>query len=349
MLSRGWRVTAAAGGRDEQVTAGLREMGVTYIPLDFNRSAIDAVSDARVVRKLAALLRAEAPDVFLGYTLKPALYGTLAARIAGVPRRIAMLEGLGYAFTPGRELRRLVSRAVLISLFSAILPLATVIVALNPDDAAFVKRLGWLIRKERICVVPGIGVDLAHHAPAAMPPPPVKFVMIARLLRDKGIYEYVEAARQLKRDFPDVEFYLIGARDSNPSSVTEPELESWISAGTVRYFGEREDIRPFLRSSHVLVLPSYREGFPVTPMEAFATGRPVIVTDVPGCREVVSHGKTGWLVEPQDVPSLEAAMREAIATPLAPLGAAAAVQARLRFAAPQLARALADRVTDAVS
>ncbi|NOT40911.1 MAG: glycosyltransferase, partial [Alphaproteobacteria bacterium] len=172
-----------------------------------------------------------------------------------------------------------------------------------------VRRLG-----ERIVVVPN-GVDLDHFRPASMPDGPITFLMTARLLRDKGVYEYVEAARLVKREHPAARFWLLGPFDPNPAAVKPAEVDAWVREGVIDYGGAADDVRPYLAGCHVFVLPSYREGTPRTVLEAMAMGRPVITTDVPGCKETIVNHVNGVLVDARSGSSLARAMISAIEAP----------------------------------
>ena len=347
MLVRGWRVTASADGDDKAAERALKVMGADYTPAKLDRVGIDPLGDAATILRLTGLLRRLRPDAFLGYTLKPALYGVMAAKLAGVASRTAMIEGLGYAFGDGVETRRRLARLAARALMRAILPLATRIVVLNPDDERFVRHGAFGSAQTRLDRLPGIGIDLDRFAFTPLPEaPPFTFIMIGRLLRDKGVYDYVAAAREVRRVRPEARFLLVGALDSNPSSIQAGEVEAWMREGLIDYRGEQADVAPHIRESHVLVLPSHGEGFPVTPMEAMATGRPVIVTDVRGCREVVTHREDGWLTAPKDAVALAATMILAMSAPLPELALAARRRAEGKFSDRILARRLADWVEE---
>ena len=349
MLARDWRVTASADGDDKAAERALKVMGADYTPAKLDRVGIDPLGDAATILRLTGLLRRLRPDAFLGYTLKPALYGVMAAKLAGVASRTAMIEGLGYAFGDGEETRRRLARLAAKALMRAVLPLATRIVVLNPDDERFVRQSRFVSASARLDRLAGIGVDLDRFAFTALPEAqPLTFIMISRLLRDKGVYDYVAAARAVRRVRPEARFILVGNLDSNPSSVQTFEVEAWIKEGLIDYRGEQPDVAPHIRESHVLVLPSHDEGFPVTPMEAMATGRPVIVTDVRGCREVVTHGEDGWLTPPKDAVALAATMILAMTAPLATLGRAARRRAEIEFSDQTQACRLADWVEETV-
>ena len=307
LVAAGHRVTAAAGEDDREVAAQLASWGVSFRQVRLSRAGLNPLADLKTLLALGRLMRESRPDVFLGYTIKPATYGLLAAKLAGVPRRYAMLTGLGYAFTDGREVKRKLTKAVASLLYRLALPFAERVIFQNPDDESFFVQRGFVQAARAVCVN-GSGVDTRHFGVAPLPSGPMTFLMIARLLRDKGVYEFVAAARQVKQRRPETRFVLIGPLDPNPSAVAPAELEAWVSEGIVTYRGEVSDVRPHIRECHVYVLPSYREGMPRTVLEAMSMGRPVITCDVPGCRETVTDGENGRLVPVRNAKALADAM-----------------------------------------
>lgn len=311
MIRRGWRVVAAAGDDDPETVAELAERGIDFVRLPLRRTGMNPIVDLVTLRALVSVMRRVKPDIFLGYTIKPAVYGLIAARIAGTRRRVVMLEGLGYAFTAGRGIKRAVARLVATASLRLSLPFAHRAIFLNGDDRDWFVRRG-LVTAQRTALVSGAGVDLDYFAPAPFPLQPLTFLMIARLLRDKGLYEYADAARLVRRHRPDTRFLLVGPLDTNPASVRREDLEDWVREGIIEYRGEVRDVRPAIAECHVYVLPSYREGLPRTVVEAMAMGRPIIVTDVPGCRDTVVDGVNGLLIPPRDSLALAAACERMI-------------------------------------
>ena len=297
--NRNLRVTVAAGGpAPDDVARKLADWGVEYVSVPLERAGLNPVKDFSTVTSLVSLFRQKKPDVFFGYTIKPVVYGLIAARLAGIPRRSAMLTGLGYAFTDGRE-RSLVGRIAKTLLRSAV-SLSHMTIFQNHDDLEFMRGSGVVSEAAPTGLVDGSGVDLEQYAAAPLPEGPPTFLLIARLLRDKGISEYVEAARIVKTAFPSARFRLAGPFDPNPAAISKAEVEAWEREGVVEYLGPLADVRPALGACHVYVLPSYREGTPRTVLEAMATGRAIITTDAPGCRQTVVDGDNGFLVPVQD-------------------------------------------------
>jgi glycosyltransferase involved in cell wall biosynthesis len=224
-----------------------------------------------------------------------------------------MITGLGYGFQG--DSRRALLRTVVANLYRVALRRATNVIFQNPDDLQTFKSLRLLRPLSKTSVVNGSGVDLARFKPHPLPEGPLVFLMIARLLGDKGVREYVNAARLVAQEHSGVRFLLVGPRDPGPDEISAAELAQWVSDGIVDYLGEQRDVRPFLAACSVYVLPSYREGTPRSVLEAMATGRPVITTDAPGCRQTVEDGVNGFLVEPKSASAVAKEMRRFIDDP----------------------------------
>lgn len=308
LMASGCRVTAASPAGPEWVDATLREWGVQRAVLPMNRTGASVMQDLALLIALWRLLRDLRPDAVISYTIKPVVFGSIASRLAGVPRRVAMVTGLGFAFMGGVSARQRLVQSVARGLYRVGLRCANVILFQNPDDEATMRQLGLLPREADIRRIAGSGVNLARFSRQPLPEGPRKFLLVARLLRDKGIGEYFSAAARLKAAHPSAECHLVGPIDTNPSAVPERALQDAISSGAVTYHGPTDDVRPYLKECHVYVLPSYREGMPRSVLEALATGRPVITTDAPGCRETVEPGVNGVLVPVKDAEALADAM-----------------------------------------
>jgi glycosyltransferase involved in cell wall biosynthesis len=284
----------------------MQTLGVEQIELDLERSGLNPVADLKLLLSYRRILKQLSPAAFLGFTIKPNIYGCIAARSLGIPA-IPNVSGLGTAFLMGGPLR-----LVITAMYRFAFKRCPVVFFQNPDDLQlFVER--WIVRKSQARLVPGSGIDLACYAPAPLPSGPPRFLLIARLLRDKGIFEYVEAARMLRPEFPDVCFQLLGPIDEgNRSAVKQDELDGWIADGVIDYLGSVDDVRPQIAAASVVVLPSYREGLPRSLLEGASMARPLITTDVPGCREVVRPGMNGLLCKVRSADSLANAMRDLI-------------------------------------
>lgn len=332
LVAVGHEVIAVAPERDDPVLPALAAMGVRYVPVAMSRTGLAPGADLGYARALHRLFRAERPDATFGYTVKPSVYGTLAARAAGVPHRVFMVNGLGYAFGEGGPRQRLVG-AVARLLYRAAGSAAHRVVFQNPDDRDAFVRLG-LVAAAKTLRVAGSGVDLERFAAVPLPDGPPTFLLIARLIAEKGVLDFVEAAREVRRHVPEARFQLLGPFDDAPGAVSEAQVAAWAREGVVAYLGTTRDVRPYLASATAFVLPSYyREGVPRTALEALATGRPVVTTDRPGCRETVVDGRNGFLVPARDPAALARALRDLIADPdrLRAMAAASRALAEERF------------------
>lgn len=316
LVDAGVEVHALAPDYNDELRKKIQEMGASPVDFQLTRTGMNPVRDGIDMLRLTALLRRLRPDVTLGYFIKPVIYGTLAAWLAGVPRRVAMIEGLGYVFTVSSD-RQSWQRKLLKKLVSALyefsLGRAHQVIFLNKDDLAeFISAR--IVNEEKAVNLGGIGVDLSDWPIAPTHVQPVTFLLAARLLREKGIVEYAEAARLVKARHPEVRFVLLGGLDPNPGALGQAEVEAWAAEGLLEWPGHVA-VRPWLSEASVFVLPSYREGLPRSTQEAMAMGRPVITTDVPGCRDTVNPGVNGFLVPVRDVPALADAMLRFVQNP----------------------------------
>lgn len=318
MVASGWEVhiAAPAVGTMPGLREALASMGVVLHEIPLSRTGTNPVADIGLVLALRGLMRELRPTVVLPYTIKPVIYGTIAAWMAGVPRRFALVTGLGYAFTGNRQgiVKRVVS-----GLYRFALGRTHKVFFQNPDDERLFRELGIAPEGIPSVVVNGSGVDVTAFPVAPLPGSPLVFLLIGRLLGDKGVREFAEAARKVKALYPEARFHAVGWIDSNPDAIAQSEMEAWVADGTLEFLGKLDDVRPAIAASTVYVLPSYREGTPRTVLEAMAMGRPIITTDAPGCRETVIDGDNGFLVPVQSVDALVEAMLKFIEDPsLAP-------------------------------
>ncbi len=309
MVQRGYQVTACAPEASAEVVQSLKDIGVFYKSLPVDRTGKNPIKDCILFFSVLILLLKERPRFLLTYTIKPVIFGSLAAALIPGVSSSSIITGLGYMFSEKAGKRSLLF-AVVTFLYKLALKSNKTVIFQNPDDRNLFQEL-HLTENRRNVVVNGSGVDLNHYS-YAPPASGTSFLLIARLLKNKGIYEYVEAARIIKRKYPETEFSLVGWIDSNPSAIKQEELSSWIEEGVVNYLGKLEDVRPVIRKCTTYVLPSYREGTPRTVLEAMSVGRAIITTDVPGCRETVAHGINGFLVEKGEVAPLAYAMEKFI-------------------------------------
>ena len=309
LLAQGHNVTILAPYDDS--VDHLESLGCRCIPLEMNAKGVNPIEGLQLVRQFRRIWAAEKPDIVLSYTIKNNLFGAMAARSFGVPF-LPNVSGLGTAFLSGGALEM-----IAVHLYRrAFRELETVFFQNEDDRKLFVDR--DLVRLTQTRVLPGSGIDLARfHAVdySSADEPPV-FLMIARLLRDKGVVEFVDAARQVKAGPHDARFQLLGATGSeNRTAISAETVQEWGEEGIVEYLGTERDVRPAIAAASCVVLPSYREGAPRTLIEAAAMARPVIATDVPGCRSVVDHKETGFLCKVQDADSLAVAIKRFLEMP----------------------------------
>jgi len=300
LVGHGHKVLVAAPDADPDWA---RAHGAEAVGIAVDRSGLNPFTDAVLWFNYLRLFHRERSDVFLGFTAKPNIYGSLAARLAGVTS-IPNVSGLGTAFMSDGPLSRFVSLLYRIA-FRA----CPVVFFQNPDDRDLFLARG-IVRPAQARLLPGSGIDLDRFAPAPLPASlPVQFLFIGRLLGDKGVRDFVAAARLLKSEHPDWRFQLLGPIDEgNRSGIRENELRKWIEEGVVNHLGHAEDVRPHIAAATAVVLPSYREGLPRSLLEAAAMARPLIATDVPGNRQLVAQGVNGLLCEVRNPRSLAEAM-----------------------------------------
>lgn len=294
------------------IVAGIRERGAEWIDTPLDRTGTSPRNEWRARRFFAGLFRERRFDVALAYNPKPIFHAVPAAKAAGVPTVAAMVTGLGFAFIGG-SLKARILGAVARHLYRQAMRAADIVFFQNPDDRATFGAAGLLPQPgPRIEMIPGSGVDMAHYAlrPLRIPESGPIFLMVARLLRDKGVVEYAEAARAVRRTHPGARFRLVGWIDSNPAAISQAELDGWVRDGCIEYVGRLDDVREELAGCSAFVLPSYREGTPKSVLEAMSVGRAIVTTDAPGCRETVADGENGRLVKVRDAASLAAACSE---------------------------------------
>lgn len=306
LVRRGHEVFAF--GPEKGFEKEIAKLGASFVPIRLQRSSVNPLEDFMTFRELLTLIRNIRPDVVFSYAIKPVIYGSLAAGIAKVPRIYSLITGLGYTFVNESIKQKLLNKGV-VFLYRLALRYNQVVFFQNRDDLELFKALRILNNRVEAVVVNGSGVDLQRFYPAPPVCSPLSFILVARLIKDKGIIEYAEAARIVKKRYPEVVFRLLGPFDENPNGLSKEVIARWVDEGIIEYLGETNDVRPFLASSSVFVLPStYREGVPRSALEAMAMGRPIITTDVPGCRETVVHERNGLLIPPKDVNALVEAM-----------------------------------------
>ncbi|MEO5566098.1 MAG: glycosyltransferase family 4 protein [Luteimonas sp.] len=313
----------------------LRAMGLRWQPVPMDRRSLDPLREAGLIWHLWRLFRRERPALVHGFTLKCAIYGSLAARLAGVPARINAVAGMGYVFSSddakARTLRPMVRALLRLALGGS----GSRLILQNPDDVAMFEQAG-LVDAAQVRLIPGSGVDCARFVARTTPrvEGPLRVLLASRLLWDKGIAEYIDAARRLQGEGRAIRFLLAGDPDhGNPAAVAEAKLRGWVDAGVIDWLGHVDDMPTLLQSVDIVVLPSYREGLPKGLVEAAACGLPLVATDVPGCREVITDCVDGLLVPARDADALAVAIARLQDDPALAqrLGEAARCKARAEF------------------
>lgn len=319
MVAEGHEVIACAPDEDRETIAQLTAMGVRFRTMPMDRTGTNPVRDLATLLAMIQIVRAEAPDVILAYTQKPIVYGGIAARLAGGRARFfAMVSGLGHVYSDDHTASwgGAMLRGVTSLLYRFAIMRAAGIFVFNTDDADKMREHGIAGRDRRIVQVPGSGIDTVEFAHVPIPDGPPVFLLVARLMRNKGIVEFIEAAAAVRIEHPGARFQILGRPEPGPAGFATEEIAVWRERG-IEYLGATRDVRPCLARSSVFVLPTYyREGLPRTILEAMATGRPIITTDMPGCRETVVPGENGLLVPARDIPALARAMAQLAADPV---------------------------------
>lgn len=309
-IKNGHKVFALVSEYDDYWLDKIKNLGADVITYKLSRSGLNPFNDIKSMLELKAYINLYKPDIVFSFFTKPVIYGSLAAKFAKTPNIIGMIEGLGSPFTEhphGQSLKMKVVRFIQVSLYRIVFPFLDKIIFLNKDDPIdLIKKNKIFHKKDAIQVLGGIGLNLNEFPHTIWDNSNgINFIIIARLLAEKGIYEYLEAAKIVKSKYPNVIFKVVGGLDTkNPSGLSKEELENLISTGVIEYRGFSNNIAEEIKNSAVFVLPSYREGVPRSTQEAMAIGRPVITTDVPGCRETVVDGVNGFLIPKWDIRAL---------------------------------------------
>jgi glycosyltransferase involved in cell wall biosynthesis len=327
LCKRGDEVIVAAG--EDGTSKQLEHCGCKVVTLNVDSKGVSPARDLEFLFALRRVYGTYSPDVVLNFTIKPVIYGTVAARWLGIPV-INTITGLGTAFIKDSWLTTVVEH-----LYKLSLPGASLMIFQNADDLALFRERK-LVTTNPIALVPGPGIDLQEFRTVPVPKHKrIIFLLIARLLWDKGIAEYVEAARVVRKYHQGTQFQLLGPLGvANRTAISSSELSSWVTQGIVDYLGETGDVRPFIKAAHCIVLPSYREGLSRVLLEAAAMGRPLIAADVTGCRDVVEHEINGYLCKPRSAGDLAFKMRKFIELPAAErqnMGNQSRVIAQARF------------------
>jgi glycosyltransferase involved in cell wall biosynthesis len=337
LVSRGIEVYALAPAYEPEIKRAVLALGAIPVDYPLDRTGTNPVRDVVSALCLARQFREIRPEAVLAYGPKPVIYATPSAWLAGVPKRLAVITGLGHLFSPNAattfQKRVALLRRVTLLSYKIALSCSERVFFQNRDDLEEFHRLR-IIPPAKAVYVGGTGVDLVEWKPAAPVVKPVTFVLAARLLREKGVEEYATAARRIRRRYRDTRFILLGPLDTRPGAILKREVEEWVTEGILEWPGCVPDVRPWLAQASVYVLPSYyREGVPRSIQEAMAMARPIITTDAPGCRETVIDGQNGFLVPVRDAEALATAMEQFIMQPelIVTMGRASRLLAEERY------------------
>lgn len=337
----GHTVYALALNYDDDTREKVKNLGAIPVDYKFSRTGLNPLKDFLDTIALSKQLKLLDLDLVLAYFSKPCIFGSLAAVMAGVKKRYAMLEGLGYLFTEQPQdvsWKVKLLKKIQVMLYRCIFPKLDALILLNPDDRHDL-LVNCNVSVKQAYILGGIGLNMADFPLAPPPEPPVSFIFIARLLAEKGVHEYVAAARAVKARYPETLFYMLGALDKeNPGSLTEEKLADLLEDDIIIAPGHVSNVAEWITKSSVFVLPSYREGLPRSTQEAMAMGRAILSTDVPGCRETVVQGVNGYLVKRWSHEELAEKMCDLIEDPqkTAEMGMASYQLAQERFDAQKV-------------
>lgn len=314
MVARGHSVLAMAPNTDDHTPAQLGALGVAFQAAPIDRTGMNPLRDMRDLVRLARALRAADPDLILAYTIKPVIYGTLAAWLAGIPSRHVMITGRGSSLQ-GRSLRDRCLLLLITGLYRLALGKVKGVFFQNKDDHQFFLDNHLLPASTPCTLINGSGVDLDYYREYPQPVGNPIVLMVSRVMRDKGVLEFVEAARQVRAQLPAARFQLLGPIDSNPTALSAKQVQQWVDEGTIEYLGTTHDVRPYIQDAHLVVLPSYSEGTPRSLLEAMAMGRPIVTTLAPGCNTTVVPGRNGRMVPVRDDKALAEAIADLLKNP----------------------------------
>ena len=291
IISKGYDVKVTGPNKDN--IERILELGVSFEEIKMNKNGLNPIADIKYMLKLIKLFIKEKPDVVLGYTIKPVIYGSIAAKLAGIKNINAMITGVGYTFISTTMKARLINALVKL-MYKVSLSAADNVIFQNKDDCKEFIELN-IVKKKKCHIVNGSGVNLDRYVGEDYPDD-ITFFMLSRVMKSKGIREYLEACKMVKEQYPETKFMLLGAVENIQDSLTMDDLQKYIDDGIIEYYGETDNVCKFYNMCSVYVLPSYREGTPRTILEAMAMKRGIITTDTPGCRETVKDGVNGFLV-----------------------------------------------------
>ena len=309
LLNRGYKVSIAVPKYNytSVIKKKLKNLGLKIFFFSLSRTGLNIFKEYRSYKEIIDIVKNYKPNVVIAYTVKPVIYSGLILKKFPKIKYYPLITGLGFAFIPNGNLKRFFFKYLLVKLYRFAIKHASKVIFQNIDDQKLFYKFKIISKRYSNQVVNGSGVDLNSYPYSPLPKKPI-FLMLSRLLIDKGVREYVEAARIVRLSFPNARFQLAGGLDENPSKINYAELKSWVKKGHIEYLGEMVSVQSALRSCKFYVLPSYREGVPRSTLEALSTGRPIITTRAPGCRQTVIHKKNGLLVPIKDTLALANAM-----------------------------------------
>ena len=287
----------------------LESLGVICHNVSIRRDSSNPFSELYSLFSILFLIYKIKPNIFMGYTIKPVIWGAIAAKILKIDKCFVIITGLGYVFTRNTNKRIKIIRHITCFLYKLALKFTTAIFFQNDDDVKLFSKLKLLPKGKKVLVINGSGINLNYFTKSSLPKTPLKFLLIARMLGNKGIREFAKAAEKIKKNNINVVFELVGGVEVGSDAIPLDEIKDWENKRILNWIGKVDDVRSYLTLCHVFVLPSYREGTPRTVLEAMATGRPIITTNVPGCRHLIEKNKNGILIPPKSVKSLIDAMK----------------------------------------
>ncbi|SDX79317.1 glycosyltransferase family 4 protein [Salimicrobium album] len=300
-IKQGHSVIAVGSELEAEWRSKFEENGIQYKQLFVERNGINPFKDLRTYRELKKFMKEEKPDKVFAYQAKTVVHGCLAAKANNIKEVYPLIAGLGSIFRGTGIKNKIIKTVMKVEYRLACNASKKVFFQNNDDMNEFINN--GLVQKEKVVIINGSGVNLKKFQPEPLPVTPT-FLFIGRLIKDKGVVEYLKACKRIKVNYPEVRCILVGPFDSNPSSIQPDELQPYIDNDVIEYVGEKTDVRPYLKQCTTYILPSYHEGTPKTVLEAMATGRSIITSDAPGCRETVTDGYNGFLIPVKDVNSL---------------------------------------------
>lgn len=310
---QGYEVTIVTRVQDhgDQIKA----QGFHLIPVNLARKGMNPLKEIKLIWRLIGIYRSVKPDIIHCIGMKPIFYGTFASFFTNIPFRINAPIGMGFVFSSSDFQAKLVRPFILAAYRFLLNPDNSFVIFENPDDLNMMVAKK-MVSQDHAILIRGAGVDVNHFYPVPEPTGSITIILASRMLRDKGVYEFIDAAKRIKKQGADCRFVLVGNPDpENPTSIPEKKIIEWQYQGLIEWWGHREDMPNIFAQAHMIVLPSYREGLPKVLLEAAACGKAIIATDVPGCREIVHHGKNGLLVPSHDEKSLADAIQFLIQHP----------------------------------